>query len=48
MELGVEGQADFNSENIEVHNQEHCVEVILPALSVVVLAPKRVYGVPKK
>lgn len=50
-ELGgtwVEGQADFNSENIEVHNQEHCVEVILPALSVVVLAPKRVYGVPKK
>ncbi|SFC26452.1 1,4-alpha-glucan branching enzyme [Alkalibacterium subtropicum] len=30
-----------------VHGKDYAVEVILPALSVVVLKPKRVYGVPK-
>ncbi len=30
-----------------MHGKEHSLEVILPALSIVVLKPKRVYGVPK-
>jgi 1,4-alpha-glucan branching enzyme len=50
-ELGgtwAEGQEDFKTEARPKHNQEHSVEVILPALSAIVLAPKRVYGVPKK
>lgn len=49
-ELGgtwVKGQGIINSEASPIHNQEHSVELILPAMSVVVLAPKRVYGVPK-
>ncbi|MDZ7834517.1 MAG: alpha amylase C-terminal domain-containing protein [Alkalibacterium sp.] len=29
------------------HGKEHSLELILPALSIVVLKPKRVYGVPK-
>lgn len=49
-ELGgtwVKGQGIINSEVNPIHNQEHSIELILPAMSVVVLAPKRVYGVPK-
>jgi 1,4-alpha-glucan branching enzyme len=49
-ELGgtwVKGQGIINSEVTPIHNQEHSIELILPAMSVVVLAPKRVYGVPK-
>lgn len=50
-ELGgtwVKGQGIVKSEAKPLHNQAHSVEIILPAMSVVVLAPKRVYGVPKK
>ncbi len=50
-ELGgtwLEGQGVVASDQVEMHNHEHSVEIILPALSVVVLAPKRVYGVPRK
>ncbi len=49
-ELGgswVEGQGILKSEEVEIQGLEHSVELILPALSVVVLAPKRVYGVPR-
>ena len=50
-ELGgtwVEGQGNVKTEAKPIHDQDHSVEVILPAMSVIVLAPKRVYGVPKK
>ena len=49
-ELGgtwVEGQGVLESEAKSIHQQEHSVELILPAMSVIVLAPKRVYGVLK-
>ncbi|HLR92802.1 MAG TPA: 1,4-alpha-glucan branching protein GlgB, partial [Atopostipes sp.] len=42
------GQGILRTEETPMHNQEHSVEIILPAMSVVVFAPKRVYGVPKK
>lgn len=43
-----EGQGTLATEEEEVHNQKHAIEVVLPALSVTVFAPKRVYGVPRK
>ncbi len=42
-----EGQGVLVTEEEEMHNQEHSIEVILPALSVTAFAPKRVYGVPR-
>jgi len=42
------GQGTLESEVNPLHNQEHSVELILPAMSIIVLAPKRVYGVPRK
>jgi len=42
-----EGQGLIDSETVHMHQQEQSVELILPAMSVVVLAPKRVYGVSK-
>ena len=42
-----EGQGIVRSEEIEMNKQDHSIEIILPSLSVVVFAPKRVYGVPK-
>ncbi len=50
-ELGgtwVEGQGTIRTEEEPADHQDHSIEIILPALSVVVFAPKRVYGVPKK
>ena len=41
------GQGILRTQEEKMHNQEHTVEVILPALSVIALAPKRVYGVPR-
>lgn len=41
-----QGVVKTTPENL--HNQEHAIEVILPALSISVFKPKRVYGVPKK
>lgn len=40
-------QGVLKSEAVSMHCQEHSVELILPALSIVVLKPKRIYGVPK-
>lgn len=42
------GQEDFNTETIEKHKQAYSIEVILPALSVIAIAPKYVYGAAKK
>ena len=42
-----EGQGILKSVEMEMHDKQQSVELILPAMSVVVLAPKRVYGVPK-
>ena len=42
------GQGDFNTETIGQHQKEYSLEVILPALSVIVIAPKYVYGATKK
>jgi len=39
------GQGLIDTEQIHKHQQKQSVELILPAMSVVVLAPKRVYGV---
>ena len=44
----VEGQGTVRTDEEPMHRQEHSLDIILPALSVVVFAPKRVYGVPKK
>lgn len=41
------GQGTLKTEPVQSHDQEFSVNLILPALSVVVLKPKRVYGVPK-
>ncbi|MER2063246.1 MAG: 1,4-alpha-glucan branching protein GlgB, partial [Alkalibacterium sp.] len=41
-------QGVFKTTEETVHNKDYALEVVLPALSVVVLKPKRVYGVPKK
>ncbi|WP_244244745.1 1,4-alpha-glucan branching protein GlgB [Marinilactibacillus kalidii] len=41
------GQGILKTDTIAAHGYDQSVEVILPALSVVVLKPKRVYGVPK-
>lgn len=43
-----EGQGVVSSQALEIHDKEHAIEIILPALSVVAFRPKRVYGVPKK
>jgi 1,4-alpha-glucan branching enzyme len=42
------GQGVLQSEEVGIHNQDHSIEVILPALSVVAFGPKRVFGVPKQ
>ena len=42
-----EGQGILKSDEIEMHDKEHSIELILPAMSVVVFEPKRLYGVPK-
>jgi len=42
-----EGQGLMDSDSVQMHQQEQSIELILPAMSVVVLAPKRVYGVSK-
>ncbi len=42
------GQENFNTETIEKHKQAYSIEVILPALSVIAIAPKYVYGAAKK
>lgn len=41
------GQGVKTTEAEKMHQQDYSIEVILPALSVTVFAPKRVYGVPK-
>lgn len=41
------GQGVLKSEEIPHDHQQHSVELIIPALSTVILKPKRVYGVPK-
>lgn len=43
-----ESQGVLKSETIPMHGKQQSIELILPALSVVVLKPKRVYGVPKE
>ena len=43
-----QGQGVLETSEEEVHNQEYALEVILPAMSVTVFAPKRVYGLGKK
>lgn len=50
-ELGgiwTKGQDDFGTTQNTHQKQEHSIEVILPALSVIAIAPKRIYGVNKK
>lgn len=42
-----ESQGTVKTSEEPCHNQPHSIEVILPALSVTVFKPKRVYGVPK-
>lgn len=42
-----EGQGVLQTEEYGIHGKEHAIEVILPAMSATVFAPKRVYGVPK-
>ena len=37
----------FTTEEIEFNNQPHSIEVTIPALSVMYIRPKRVYGVKK-
>lgn len=49
-ELGgtwAEGQGTLHTTEEKMHQQEHAIEVLLPALSVTVYAPKRVYGLGK-
>lgn len=41
------GQGIIRSEAVEQDNQPHSIELILPAMSVTVLKPKRIYGVSK-
>lgn len=43
-----ESQGIMKTTEEPIHGKEHSLELVLPALSVVVLKPKRVYGVPKK
>lgn len=43
-----EGQGTIKTKEMAIHGKEHAIEVILPAMSATVFAPKRVYGVPKK
>lgn len=42
-----EAQGIARTSDEPMHGKEHSLEVILPALSIVVLKPKRVYGVPR-
>lgn len=42
------GQGVFTTTEEPMHKQGHSIEVILPAMSVIVIGPKRVYGVPRK
>lgn len=42
-----QSQGILKTEDTPSHGKEYSVEMILPAMSVIVLKPKRVYGVPK-